>query len=210
MPVHHGLPKDGMIYQREQYAKGGVGRWYWDYKDNVAFSCILPHHQTILDLGCGEGVGLEKLTLRFPAKMVMGIDLEPENVEICLRHNLRALRSSIYELPFGNSTVDACICIDVLEHLERPVEALEEARRVLSTAGRLIIIVPHDRNFLLARLAFGMVKEAFYDSGHVKQWRPGELSRLLQSEGFRVIARRNLPFLFWQSSLHHMVVAERM
>jgi hypothetical protein len=33
MPVHYGLPKEGMIYQRDQYEKGGIGRWYWDHKD---------------------------------------------------------------------------------------------------------------------------------------------------------------------------------
>lgn len=33
MPVDTGLNKEGMIYQRDQYAKGGIGARYRDYLD---------------------------------------------------------------------------------------------------------------------------------------------------------------------------------
>jgi 2-polyprenyl-3-methyl-5-hydroxy-6-metoxy-1,4-benzoquinol methylase len=209
MPVHHNLPKEGMIYQRDQYAKGGVGRWYWDYRDNIAFSYILPEHKKIVDLGCGEGIALEKLVITFPEKVIIGVDLEWENIEICKRHGLKAVYSNIYTLALPGSYFDACICIDVLEHLDKPIEAIREIYRILKPDGRLILVIPHDRNFFLARLGMFMFKEAFYDPGHARKWNPEEAKNLLRETGFSIKSQKNLPFLCWQLSLHHMVIAEK-
>lgn len=209
MPVHHHLPKEGIIYQREQYAKGGAGRWYWDYKDSTAFSYILPEHKNIIDLGCGEGLALEKLMKGFPGRNVMGVDLELENIEICRRHALNAVYSNLYDLALPDAHFDVCVCIDVLEHLEDPVRAVREMNRILRRNGRLIMLVPHDRNFFLARLAFFMFKEAFYETGHQRRWNPKQVERLVSSEGLSIIAQKNLPFLLWQTSFHHLLVAEK-
>ena len=55
-----------------------------------------------------------------------------------------------------------------------------------------------------------MFKEAFYEVGHQRQWKPRELIHLLTGEGFKIVAKRNLPFMFWQLSLHYLVVADKM
>ena len=81
--------------------------------------------------------------------------------------------------------------------------------RILKTGGRLIIVIPNDRTFLLARLAMGMVKEAFYDAGHERQWKPGEVKDLLKDAGFRIASGRSLPFLFWHTSLHYIIAADK-
>ena len=99
------------------------------------------------------------------------------------------------------------IMIDVLEHLDRPEEGVKELYRVLSPGGRLIVVIPNDRNFFLSRLALGMVKEAFYDAGHERQWSPGEAGGLLRAAGFQIVSGRSVPFFFWQTSLHHITVA---
>ncbi len=209
MPVHHHLPKEGMIYQREQYAKGGAGRRYWDYRDNIVFSYILPRHKSIVDIGCGEGIALEKLTGLFPGNEVVGVDLELENIEICREHGLTAVYSNVYELALPTARFDVAICIDVLEHLTRPEDGVKELYRILRPGGRLIIVIPNDRNFFLSRLALGMIKEAFYDAGHERQWRPREVAGLLERTGFGIAAGRSIPFLLWHTSLHHVIVAEK-
>ncbi|HOV90371.1 MAG TPA: class I SAM-dependent methyltransferase [Syntrophorhabdaceae bacterium] len=210
MPVHPNLPKEGMIYQREQYAKGGPGRWYWDLRDSIAFSYIEQEHHTILDMGCGEGIGLEKLKKQFPQKMVLGIDLEKENVEICKSHQLDVIRSNVYDLPLKNESIDLCICIDMLEHLKEPLNGLKELRRILKKDGLLIMTIPNDRNFFLARIAMFMFKEAFYDSGHEKKWTPKSITRLIWDAGLKIQEKKNLPFIFWQISLHHLIVVKKV
>ncbi len=48
----------------------------------------------------------------------------------------------MHALPFGDGTFDLVIHSDTLEHVERPVRALEECRRVLVPGGHLCFTVP--------------------------------------------------------------------
>ena len=207
MPVDTGLNREGMIYQREQYAKGGIGVRYWDYRDRVAFRHVTGND--ILDAGCGEGITLEKLTRLFPERRVLGIDTEAENLEICRRHRLPVQEGSLYALPFADASFDTVLFSEVIEHLDSPGKALSEIYRVMRPGGRVIIIFPNDRTFMLARMAMGMVREALYDPGHVRQWTPRQIRQALREEGFLPLAAHSIPFLLWPISLHHIAVAEK-
>ncbi len=207
MPVDTGLNKEGMIFQRDQYAKGGLGVRYWDYRDRSALQHVIGND--ILDAGCGEGITLEKLVKLFPKAHVVGIDTEPENLEICRKHGLPAQEGSLYALPFADASFDTVLFSEVIEHLDTPEKALSEIFRVLRPGGRVIIIFPNDRTFLLARLAIGMIREAFYNPGHVRQWTPRQIRKSLNAIGFVPIAGSSIPFLFWSISLHHIAVAEK-
>jgi len=44
--------------------------------------------------------------------------------------------------PFDSGTVDAVVLLDVLEHIEHPVQVLRHAGRVLSASGRIVFTVP--------------------------------------------------------------------
>lgn len=59
------------LLQREQYAKGGIGRWYWDFRDRRTFFYI-KEEKNILDVGCGEGITLGKLLRNFRTAMSWG------------------------------------------------------------------------------------------------------------------------------------------
>lgn len=207
MPVDTNLEKQGMIYQRQQYAKGGLGARYWDYRDDTALRYVVGGR--IVDIGCGEGITLEKVVGRHAGARVVGIDSEPENIAICRHHGLPAQYGTVAALPFADGTQDCALLFEVIEHLDDPAGALAEIHRVLRPAGRLIIIFPNDRMFLIARLLTGMLKEAFYDAGHVRQWTPRSIRRALAAAGFAPAAQQSLPFRLWPISLHHLVVADK-
>jgi 2-polyprenyl-3-methyl-5-hydroxy-6-metoxy-1,4-benzoquinol methylase len=196
-----------MIYQRDQYTKGGLGVRYWDYRDKVALSHVTGDR--IVDIGCGEGITLGKLVMLHPDKEIVGIDAEPENIAICQRYGLPIQYGTVFDLPFADDTIDCVLFFEVIEHLEEPGKALLEIWRVLRPGGRLILIFPNDRMFLISRLLTGMVKEAFYDAGHVMQWTPAKIKSALHGAGFMVVSQWNLPFFIWQVSLHHLVLAEK-
>ena len=207
MPVDTGLNKEGMIYQREQYAKGGLGKCYWDYRDRLAFQHLTGND--ILDAGCGEGITLEKLIRFFSDRRVLGIDTEQENLDICRRHQLPVQEGSLYALPFADASFDTVLFSEVIEHLDTPEKALSEIYRVLRPGGRVIIIFPNDRTFMLARMVMGMVREAFYNPGHVRQWTPRQICQALCEAGFLPLAAHSIPFSLWPISLHHIAVAEK-
>ena len=205
MPVTAGkLAKD--VSQREQYAKPGFGRTYWDFRDRAVFKHVVG--KRILDTGCGEGVTLEKLVRLFPDCQVEGIDADPLNIEICRRHHLPVQKGDVYGLPFSDGVFDCCVFMEVIEHLDDPQQALRELARITRPGGRLLILYPVDWVMLLARIACLRFREAAFDPGHVRQWNTWSLARMLKRTGFRVVRTRGLP-LFGPLSLHVLVVAER-
>jgi len=209
MPVDCKPREQEVIYQREQYQKGGIGRLYWDYRDKSIFENIPKDGKVILDAGCGEGVTLEKLYKMFPDKNVKGIDLNSENIKICKKYNLPVSKGNLLDLDVPDESIDCCVLSEVIEHLEDYNTALREIRRVLKKGSRLIIVFPNDFMFKLARILCLKFKEAFYDPGHVRQWYPRMMKKHLKKLGFEKIRSKNIPFLYWPISLHCVVTADK-
>lgn len=93
---------------------------------------------TVLDVGCGNGA--LTASLRTKAKRVVGIDINPKNVEAARR------RSPDGEFICGdatsyvfNETVDAVVLSNVLEHIQRRVDFL---RALSQKSRRFLIRVP--------------------------------------------------------------------
>lgn len=202
------LTNQTVLGQRQQYLKGGIGRMYWDYRDRQLMRYIKG--ETILDIGCGEGITLEKIIRRFPEKNIKGIDNSQENVVICRKYNLPVERGDVYKLNFKDNFVDTCILSEVIEHLNDYARALKEIYRVLKKDGLLILLFPNDRNFKISRILTGKFKEAFYNAGHVRQWTPFYLNKELIKIGFEVVDIKNIPFYFWLISLHSLIIAKKL
>ena len=154
MPTDINLPKKGMIYQREQYDKGGFSKKYWVHKDDKILNFIPDHFETLYDIGCGEGILLERITKLFPKKNIVGIDFEKENINICEKHKLNVFFGSVFDLPIKDNSAYCVIFMEVIEHLEKPEKALAEINRILKPGGQLILMFPNDLVFLFSRLNF--------------------------------------------------------
>lgn len=209
MPVDAGVSKDGVRFQREQYANSGLSRKYWDLRDKNIIDAI-GDARSIIDAGCGEGILLEKLVKQFPGKDIVGVDIDPINIKICQEHGLPIIAGGIYGLPFDDGSFDAALFIEVVEHLDEPLKAIGELNRILRPGGRLLVLFPNDFTFKIARIMMLMFKEAFYDTGHLKQWTPRQMKKALEASGFNILAQKSMPLPFFALSLHHLVVAEKI
>jgi len=104
----------------------------------------------VVDLGCGHAA--YKVPWRQFCRQLVGIDISPgirDSVWVGFK-----VRGDLYQIPLGSNSVDLVIMRYVIEHLERPVEALREAARVLRPGGKLVLLTPNRRHYvcLVARI----------------------------------------------------------
>ena len=84
---------------------------------------------------------------------------------------------------------DGITLLNVLEHVNRPVDLLRELRRLLRPGGALIVIVPNNTMaFWKQRRGVGRRQESFAANEHILHFRPAPLQRLLRQTGFTRVA----------------------
>ena len=106
---------------------------------------------TLVDLGTGTGRVIELFAGQ--AKRLLGIDRSRDMLSIARnqleKKNIRRseLRlADIYAVPLADGTADVVTIHQVLHFLDEPLKALLEARRILKSGGKLLIVdfAPHD------------------------------------------------------------------
>jgi len=124
----------------------------------------------ILDAGCGEGELVRRGVL--PADMrVISLDLRPESLAWFRDHSnqRRLVCGSLTSLPLPDQSVDTALCLEVLEHLDRPLVALQELSRV--ARKRIILSVPYEPWFRIANVFRGKHLQRWGDHPeHVQHW----------------------------------------
>jgi SAM-dependent methyltransferase len=101
----------------------------------------------IVDVGCGDAA-LTHLLAKATAARVVGIEPELRGVELANEALSRAGSSAEVrfgkgeELPFGDREVSLIVMSEVVEHVAVADPLVEEAARVLVTAGTLLVSTP--------------------------------------------------------------------
>jgi 2-polyprenyl-3-methyl-5-hydroxy-6-metoxy-1,4-benzoquinol methylase len=172
-----------MSSNRQKYQSGNpvVGRLMDRFFTRVAGRVSTASPRTLLDAGCGEGLALTRLAGAHSAD-VTGFDVSPDAVARCqaAHPSGRFSVEDIHALPYPDASFDFVICLEVLEHLERPMDALGELARV--SRGQLLISVPHEPWFQLGNLARGQHIAGFGNHPeHVQHWGRRGLEAWLQS-----------------------------
>lgn len=142
-------------YQKK-LEKNPIARFFLNNFDSLLIEEIAQLHPTsLLDVGCGEGFTLAKLMDAQVAKKYEGIEYMDEAIALGkkLHPNVPITKGDIYNLPYKANTFDVVLCSEVLEHLEKPEEALQELKRV--SKKYVILSVPNEPLFTIQRLLRG-------------------------------------------------------
>lgn len=122
--------------------------------------------RTVADAGVGPGIALKELLRGSEPAGVFGFDFSETALERARRELPQGAfeRCGIYDLP--NRKFDVLICTEVLEHLERPADAVRILSRMLTPDAHLVLTVPDGR--------------IDFSEKHVNFWSPESWSLFVQ------------------------------
>jgi ubiquinone/menaquinone biosynthesis C-methylase UbiE len=142
--------------------------------------------QSILDVGCGEGVLTEQWADQLGSGRIVGIDLDDPKLKTewdkRQRANLEYKVEDATNLSFADGEFDMATAIEVLEHVPDPERTVAEMARV---AKRWVLVsVPREplwRGLNMARLAY--LKDLGNTPGHINHWSKRSFVSMLSRHG---------------------------
>lgn len=163
---------------------------------------IVGHNINLIDVGCGLGDVLSSMPKTFK---LYGMDYAQSNTKVAAQR-LRGIadirQGSIYDIPFETESMDVCVCLEVLEHIEDDVHGVTELARILKPNGILIASVPYTHYW----------PDYFRLMGHFRHYNRESFTKLLRENGF--VVEKYLPnFPNWHQAYtcrYSLIRAEAM
>ncbi|MCF7843841.1 class I SAM-dependent methyltransferase [Candidatus Gracilibacteria bacterium] len=144
---------------------GGVADWYNKhlekgddtYHTKVIFPNILRMlgdvtGKKILDMACGQGIFAEQL--RDKGAFVTGVDVAKELIKLAEENSQTIKQKGTHKVIYHvssaedmsilkDSTFDIVVCILALQNMENLQKTISEAKRVLTSNGKLFLVLNH-------------------------------------------------------------------
>ena len=144
----------------------------------------------VLEVGCSSGLLLRLIAEHLQNAVVMGSDVVHEPLEqlASFRLDLPLFRFDLVKCPFPDNCMDAVIMLNVLEHIENDVAAVEQVYRVLKPGGIAIIEVPTGPDLY-----------DVYDKSlmHFRRYSLSGLRKLVERVNLRIIEQSHLGFFLY-------------
>lgn len=162
----------------------------------------------VLELGCGVGAQSKTLLRRFPEVKLVSVDLSEHQLARAREHldleakagRVELEKADARRLPHPGESFDGAFLCWVLEHMPRPLEVLEELRRVLRPGAALHGIEVMNRNLYLFPECFATMR--YWDALNAEQRRSGgdpdvgaKMGNLLREAGFGEVRAEPYPML---------------
>lgn len=160
------------------------------------FSNGLPANSIVLDLGCGEGEDINRLTIKNNWYGI-GIDISLEAIRRALHNAKRCPKSQMQTdfiqadanfLPFRNDAFDGIYIMYVLHHLSN-LSALRCLHKIAKTGGRLLICDLPGTNpsiFLERKVAQYLRLSSLAHGESFSFFSPSMLERAIREAGFNI------------------------
>ena len=152
---------------------------------------------SLLDVGCGEGLLAQRVAQRLPAARVVGADLEEESIQAgWSRHRAPNLEYRAMDgrvLPFADGEFDAVSALELLEHVPNPDAMLAEMSRC--ARRHLLVSVPREPLWRALNLARGAyVAQLGNTPGHLNHWSKRAFVALMREHGEVMEVRSPFPW----------------
>jgi SAM-dependent methyltransferase len=154
--------------------------------------------RSLLDVGCGEGVLVQKWAQRLGEdRRVVGIDLDEESIQAGWEQhqapNLEYRVMHAENLPFAKDEFDLATAIEVLEHVPDPEHTVSEMARCAE--HHLLVSVPREPVWRAVNMARGAYWSALGNTpGHLNHWSKRAFVELLSRHGDVIDVRSPFPW----------------
>lgn len=142
----------------ERVIPGQVDADLWnEHIARYIFARRYVQSKRVLDAGCGTGYGAAELAQS--AESVIGLDVSEDALDYARANyplqNLAFAAGSALLLPFPESSFDAVVAFEVIEHLNEYPLFIAECARVLKRDGLFIVSTPNTRYYGESRAGTG-------------------------------------------------------
>jgi 2-polyprenyl-3-methyl-5-hydroxy-6-metoxy-1,4-benzoquinol methylase len=187
----------GNTYDKYGSSNPVVRRMMAGFEADVDALLALADPESVLDVGCGEGILVHRWAALAPHRRMVGVDLEESSIQAGWEQhqapNLQYCLARGEELPFEDSEFDLVSAIEVLEHVPDPSGTLTEMKRCAK--HHLLVSVPREPLWRALNLARGAYWGALGNTpGHLNHWSRRSFVALLGAHGEVVEVRSPLPW----------------
>ncbi|MDQ6838979.1 MAG: class I SAM-dependent methyltransferase [Actinomycetota bacterium] len=134
----------------------------------------------LLDVGCGDGGALVELSRR--GWDVRGLDFDADAVAVARARGLPVDLGGLRAQGYPTASFEVVTMSHSLEHVPRPREVLEEVRRILVPAGKVVVLTPNASSWLHRRVRHDW--QPLEPPRHLQVFTRSSLSHLMAQAGF--------------------------
>ena len=174
---------DGSYHEEEATASSATFEDIADNNRRTSNFFNQYNNKVICDFGCGQGTFL--LNTIDKTKKSIGIEVQKNYVEELNTNNINCYKDTSY---VDDNSLDSCFLFHVLEHFEDPIYHLESIKPKLASGGKIIIEVPHARDFLIKDLNIQEFINFTLWSQHLILHTRESLEKFLLASGYKNIS----------------------
>ncbi len=195
------LSRDGIVtgntYDKYGSTNPFVRRMMAGFERSLDELLGLADPASLLDVGCGEGVLVERWARRLPGRRIVGIDLEEDSIQAGWEQrqapNLEYRVMRAENLPFAANEFALASAIEVLEHVPDPAHTLAEMARCAER--HLLVSVPREPLWRALNMARGAYwRDLGNTPGHLNHWSKRSFTALLARYGTVTQVRSPFPW----------------
>jgi len=151
------------------------------------------HFSTALEVGCAEGIVINRLRELLQIKECFGIDICQPFLSFGKENypNIKFIQYSGSSLPFSDKSIDLIILSDIIEHISDLCSFFGEVKRV----GRYALLkVPLDkylwRKVISEPLGRSYSVGSEHPDGHLHEFSKNSCEKMLKNMGFKILTSK--------------------